>query len=269
MMISSLSNQKVKYIRRLQVDRRFRQKEESFVVEGTRWLIELLAHPQALQQVFYREDWASSADNARILAQVGAVRQCVSDDVMAAMSATETPPGILAVVVIKPQPIASHPTLMIILDAITDPGNLGTILRSAVAAGVDGALLGPGCVDIYNPKVVRGAMGAHLRLPAHHLDFRQIAALVAGFPVYLATGDGEVVYTDVDWVSPSVLVVGNEAHGGGEQARALATSSIAIPMQSGAESLNAAVAASVILFEAVRQRSLAGKLTAEKWSNLK
>ena len=256
MMISSLSNDKVKYVRRLQTDRRFRHREQSFVVEGTRWLTELLAHPHALRQVFYREDWVTTADRERILAQVNVDRQSVSKEVLRAMSATETAPGILAVVTIDSLPIPPRPTLLIILDAIADPGNLGTILRAAVATGVNAALLGPGCVDVYNPKVVRSGMGAHMRLPVYHLDWSEISTLVEGLYVWLAAGDGPIVYTAVDWRNPSALIVGNEAYGGGEQARNLATDSIAIPMHAGAESLNAAMAASVILFETVRQRGL-------------
>ena len=255
-MISSISNQKVKYVRRLQADRRFRHREQSFVVEGTRWLRELLAQPQALQYLYYCNDWANLTDNQQILAQFEVSRQCVSDEVMRAMSATEAAPGILAVVAINSQPIPFQPKLIIILDAISDPGNLGTILRTAVATGVEAVLLGPGCVDVYNPKVLRSAMGAHLRLPVHYVDWSEISSIVEGIPVYLADSVGDLLYTNVDWVAPSALIIGNEAHGGSEQARTLASNMIAIPMVDGAESLNAAVAASVILFEAVRQRGL-------------
>ncbi len=185
-MISSLSNQKVKYVRRIQSDRRFRHRQQIFVVEGTRWLKELLVHPRALQHIYYREDWAEATDHALMLAQFQVSRQSVSEEVMKAMSATETAPGILAVVAIDPLPIPTQPTFMIILDAVTDPGNMGTILRSAAAAGVDAALLGPGCVDVYNPKVVRSAMGAHLRLPIHELIGRRYQMQVESFHVWLA-----------------------------------------------------------------------------------
>ena len=255
-MISSLSNQNVKYVRRLQTDRRFRHREQSYIVEGTRWLRELSAFQKALKYLYYSEDWVTSADNQQILAQFGGSRQCVSNEVMKAMSATEAAPGILAIVAMQSLQIPPQPSLMIILDGIADPGNLGTILRTSVATGVEAALLGPGCVDVYNPKVVRGAMGAHLRLPVYHLDWEEISTIVAGIPVYLADSEGDLTYTDVDWVRPSTLIIGNEAHGGSEEARSLASNTIAIPMHDGAESLNAAVAASVILFETVRQRGL-------------
>ena len=135
-----------------------------------------------------------------------------------------------------------------------DPGNLGTILRSAEAAGVGQVLLAPGTVDAYNPKVVRGAMGAHFRLPLESLDWPAIAERVAGRAVWLADAAGEIAYDQVDWTAPSALIVGGEAAGAGQRAAELATGRVCIPMTGGAESLNAAMAATVILFEAARQR---------------
>lgn len=256
-MISSLSNSKVKYVRRLQLDKRFRHREQVFVAEGTRWLNEILDHPQALIQLYYVDDWINAADNRAILAQVNGGGQSVSHEVMKAMSATETPPGVLAVVAMRLQQLPEFPTLAVILDAITDPGNLGTILRTAVATGVDAVLLAPGCVDIYNPKVIRSAMGAQLRLPCQQMNWQEITTYLSGIQVYLAAGDGKLIYTSVDWNQPSALIIGNEAHGGGQAAQNLAAQSVFIPMQKGAESLNAGVAASVFLFEAVRQKRLA------------
>lgn len=258
-MISSLSNPKVKYVRRLQVDRRFRHKERSFVAEGTRWLIEILAHPHRLRQLYFQDEWSAITEHQQILTQLGVEGQNVSDDVMRSMSDTETPQGILAVLSIEKQPLPPDPDLLLILDALNDPGNLGTILRTAAAAGVGGVLLAPGCVDAFNPKVVRGSMGAHLRLPIHYLNWREIAGHVENLAIYLAAGEADFLYTDVDWTKPSALIIGNEAHGGGDKARQLAGKKIAIPMQEQAESLNAAVATGIILFEGVRQKNLANR----------
>jgi TrmH family RNA methyltransferase len=135
---------------------------------------------------------------------------------------------------------------------VRDPGNLGTILRSAEAAGVGQVILAPGTVDLYNPKAVRGAMGAHFRLPVAGLDWPAIAGRLAGRAVWLADAAGETPYDQVDWAVPSALIVGGEAAGAGDQAAALATGRVSIPMAGGAESLNAAMAATVILFEAAR-----------------
>lgn len=253
-MITSTANAKVKHIRRLQTEKRYRWRERQFVVEGTRWLTELLDASSPAILVMVTEEWLASAVNNRILQQVACPYQLVHPDVMAAMSNTETPSGVLAVVEMRPRPLPPNPTCLLILDAVTNPGNLGTMLRTAGAACVDGVLLGPGCVDPTNPKVVRGSMGALLRLPVHVLDWDELATAVAGMAVRVATVDGEVRYTAVDWRQPSALIIGSEAHGASQQARELATGSITIPMCNTLESLNAAMAAGVVLFEAARQR---------------
>lgn len=258
MMISSLSNAKVKYVRRLQTDRRFRNREKHFVVEGTRWLTELVTMARPAAMLYVTERWLETAVHAQILQQLTSVGQSapmlVSDEVMQAMSDTNTPAGVLAVLPMQPRLLPDQPTLLLILDEISTPGNLGTMLRTAGAAGVDGVLLGPGCVDLYNPKVVRGSMGAHLRLPIHSQTWAEIAATVANMNVWLATIEADLVYTAVNWQQPSALIIGSEAAGAGAEARSIA-SGITIPMHAATESLNAAMAAGIILFEAARQRN--------------
>lgn len=258
-MITSLTNAKVKYVRRLQSDRRFRNQEKQYVVEGTRWLTELieLARPPAL--LFYTERWLETAVHAQILQQLSTLGQSppllTSEEVMQTMSDTSTPAGVLAVLPMQLPPLPANPTLLLVLDAINTPGNLGTMLRTAGAAGADGVLLGPDCVDLYNPKVVRGSMGAHLRLPVHSQTWAEIAETVQGMQVWVATVQAEKMYTAVNWQSPSALIIGSEATGAGQAARQIATSSITIPIHAATESLNAAMAAGIILFEAVRQRT--------------
>lgn len=251
-MITSLANSKVKYVRRLQSERRFRSREQAFVVEGTRWLTEFLQSTHSPTLIFHTAVWQDH--HASILQQLDVPSQLVSEEVMAAISDTETPSGVLAIVPIQPRPLPKQPTLLLMLDGVTNPGNLGTMLRSAGAAGTEGVLLGPGCVDAYNPKVVRGGMGAHLRLPIHHVTWAEAAQILAGLAVWVATADGDRLYTAVSWQQPSAIIIGGEAHGPGSEAMALANGRIAIPMHHHTESLNAAVAASVILFEAARQR---------------
>jgi RNA methyltransferase, TrmH family len=258
-MINSLQNNKVKYVRRLQADRRFRAREQAFVVEGVRWLAELAAGPEPPRQLFATADWLKNPSQAELLSALAVPVQTVTTEVMAAMSDTETPQGVLAVVGVIERPFPSHPTFLLILDGIRDPGNLGTILRTAGAAGVDGIWLGPGCVDAYNPKVVRSSMGALLRLSLAGGSWREIVASLKGLSVYLAAADGAVEYTAVDWTQPAALIIGSEAGGAGPQAHQMAHERIAIPIQQQTESLNAAVAAGVILFEAVRQRRGSGR----------
>ena len=253
-MISSMSNAKVKQVRRLQSDRRFRAREKAFVIEGTRWFTELVHWARSPQIIFYTEDWLNTPAHGEILRQVDAPAQCVTAEVMAAMSATTTPPGVLAVVPAHSRSLPEYPNLLLILDRIKTPGNVGTMLRTAAAAGVDGVLLAPGSVDTYNPKVVRGSMGALLRLPVKQAGWPEIRERTAGLQVWLAAANGEVSYTAVNWQEPAALIIGSEAWGAGDEAERLAGGRVAIPMHAAAESLNAAVAAGVIVFEALRQR---------------
>lgn len=255
--ITSTDNPAVKQVRRLQTNRRFREREGVYVVEGTRWLSELVALSRSPRGVYYTPEWAARPEHQQLLAQLDGPQRAVSQTVMAAMSDNETPPGVLALLPIEPLPWPERPTLLLILDRVRNPGNLGTICRTAAAAAVDGVLLGPGCVDFYNPKVVRGGMGAHLRLPVQAVSWEEIAARTAGLSLWLADIGGTILYNEVDWRQPAGLVIGGEAHGPGDMAQKVATGRISIPMSAATESLNAAVAAGVILFEAVRQRRLA------------
>ena len=261
-MISGLQNRKVNFARRLQAEKRCRQREAAFVVEGTRWLKELVEQTHPVQLVFYTKDWQQQTNHQDILQQLSAPTQLVSDDIMAAMSDTETPPGALAICQIKPLPLPPQPDFLLILDRVTTPGNLGTMLRTAAAAGVDGVLLTPGCVDAYNPKVLRGSMGAHLRLPVHTLSWQEIGEVTKGMAVWLTAVSQATPYTTINWTEPSAIIIGNEAQGVGDEAEKMANACtehgrggrLTIPMHHDTESLNAATAAAVILFEAARQR---------------
>jgi TrmH family RNA methyltransferase len=250
MMITSLTNSHVTHVRQLQSKRRARDKASQFVAEGARWLADLHTCNIPPQQLFYTEAWQDDA----LLAAVPAERRTpVSTAVMAHMSAVETPPGLLMVVPMQPLPLTDRPTLLLILDRMQNPGNMGTLLRTAAAAGVDGVLLTPGCVDVYNPKVVRGGMGAQLRVPLLSAAWDTISTITAHMHVYSASGSGSQRYDQIDWRQRSALIIGNEAHGLGDPAQTLGTP-IAIPMSATTESLNAAAAAAIILFEAARQR---------------
>ncbi|MFQ5615604.1 MAG: TrmH family RNA methyltransferase, partial [Anaerolineales bacterium] len=124
----------------------------------------------------------------------------------------------------------------------------------AAAAGVDGALLSPGSVDPHSPKVVRAAMGAHFRLPIHPLPWPEICQQTASLRVYLADTNAPLAYTDADFRTPLALIVGGEAEGVTSEAWKLSPAGVRIPMPGDTESLNAAVAAAVLMFEAIRQR---------------
>lgn len=256
-MITSTSNARIKEIRKLQVDRRTREAERLFVVEGDRWLQELVRTETRPHLILTTPDWLKESAHAALLAQLDAPYLLVNGAVMAAASDTQTPPGVLAVV---PQPIWTlpiAPTLLLLLDRVQNPGNLGTMLRTAAAAGVEAVLLSPECVDAYNPKTVRGGMGAQLRLPILRLNWAEIAAATHDLAVWVAAVDDPATpYTQINWSEPSVLIIGGEASGAGGEAMELARGRVTIPMAAATESLNAAVAAAVILFEAHRQRGL-------------
>ena len=137
---------------------------------------------------------------------------------------------------------------------LRDPGNLGTLLRSAAATGVQVALLPPETTDAFAPKVLRAGMGAHFRLPIHSMTWEQIYEQTEGLQIYLANMDGRSCW-ETDLRKPLALIIGGEAEGAGEEARKLAAEKISIPMAGNVESLNAGVAGSVLMFEVVRQRS--------------
>jgi len=225
-----------------------------FVVEGTRWLAELVRLGRQPRELLHTTDWIRPPEHAELAARSGGRTSLVSDTVMTEMSDLEQPAGVLAVVEQIALPMPTQPSLLVVLDNLRMPGNVGTIARTAAAAGADALLLSPGSVDFYNPKVVRGGMGAHLRLPAQQATWGEIERHCAGMAVWLAAAGGEREYTAVDWNEPSVLVIGGEASGAGPEAMRLAGGRIAIPMAAETESLNAATSAAIILFEAVRQR---------------
>ncbi len=252
-MITSAQNERIKYVRSL-VRRRTRQREGRFVVEGTRLVEEVARAGVRPAFLLYTQVWSESPIGQRLLSSLLPAEEgswLVSETVMAACSDTTAPQGVLAVVPWAYVPTRPGPIL--ILDELRDPGNLGTILRSAEAAGAGQVILTPGTVDLYNPKVVRGAMGAHFRLPVLILDWPAIGQQVVERCVWLADASGQVAYYAVDWTRPSALIVGGEAGGAGAEAASLAQGSICIPMAGQTESLNAAMAATVILFEAARQ----------------
>lgn len=231
-----------------------------FVLEGVRLVLDALESGAQLELALYTPERLAQTESGRELAGrlAGLPRSYeATEHVLAAAADTLHPQGVVALAR-WPQLEPGRPGLVLVLDAIQDPGNLGTLLRSAEAVGVAQVLCARGTADVYAPKVVRAAMGAHFRLAVEQdLGWEQVDAHLALVDnVYAADADAKMPYYAADWRQPSALVVGNEAGGLSQEARARATKPIAIPMRGGAESLNAAVAGSVILFEALRQRSL-------------
>jgi len=258
-MIESQANSHVKHIRSLAADRKDRRRERLFVLEGVRLVADALAGGVLLVLALYApEQLALTAAGQALLDQLEplAVAHTASAQVVAAAADTVHPQGVVALAR-WPQVEPGMPGIILVLDAIQDPGNMGALLRSAEAVGVAEVLGTIGTVDVYSPKVVRAAMGAHMRLAiTQDLSWDAVAERLALVDqVYAADAEAHMPYFAADWRQPSALIIGNEAHGLSEDARVLAGSPISIPMQGRAESLNAAVAGSVILFEALRQRT--------------
>ncbi|MCY4540105.1 MAG: RNA methyltransferase [Chloroflexi bacterium] len=251
--ITSVQNRRVKYVKSLGAKGRLRRSEKKLILEGDRLIKDALNSGGRPDLALYTPE---SADYELIAILQN--RNCellpVSEGVLSHVSDTMRAPGILGVFQIPKPPIPNRAEQVLILDAVREPGNMGTVLRSAAAAGADIAILAPGCVDPYRSKVLRAGMGVHFRLPVAEAKWQEIRAYCAGLAVYSADAAGETIYTEVDWGQPWALVVGNEAHGISADARRISRSNVSVPMSHEAESLNVASAATVILFEAKRQR---------------
>jgi TrmH family RNA methyltransferase len=254
--IRSADNRTLKLIRSLR-QRKTRELERAFVVEGVRAVEDALHAGGRPRLVLLRAD----AEMRPSIADLGVPVRRVAPQLFNQVSETEHPQPLLAVFDVPnliPNP--SGAPFYVIADGIQDPGNLGTLLRSAAAVDVTAVLLMPGTVDPFNGKVVRAAMGAHFRVPIVPFDSSWREEVIASCPTrVLAEAEAPVPYDEVDWRASSAVIVGSEAHGSSEFGRSLATISARIPLLNGVESLNAGVAASVMLFEAARQRRLPQK----------
>jgi TrmH family RNA methyltransferase len=253
--IRSKTNGKIQLIRSLQDQRKARERERLFVVEGSR-LVEEAAAGGVRARLVLHDGRLSPRDRSAVnrLASAGAEVAEAAPEILAACSDTAAPPGLLAVLEFPQLAPPEKLERVVVADGITNPGNLGSLLRAAEAFGVQLVLLAPGSVDAFNPKVVRGAMGAHLRLPIRALAWKEIAAALAGFRVYLAQAREGKSARETDWAPPVALILGGEASGPGDPARAIATGAVHIPMQGKAESLNAAVAGGILLYEMAHLR---------------
>lgn len=257
--ITSTSNLQVRQLIQLQKKAKERNTQDVFVVEGPKMALE--APDSQLVQIyvserFYEKDPTFFGENRPVTV--------LSDRVFESVSDTRTPQGVLCVVRQYHYDLedllggtAAGEPLLVALENLQDPGNLGTIVRTAEGAGVTGILLSPGCVDIYNPKVIRSTMGAVYRMPFYYTDDfeRELRALKQkGVRLFAAHLEGSSPYDEETYCGPSGFLIGNESQGLTDGTAAIADARIRIPMCGQVESLNAAVAASVLMYEANRQR---------------
>jgi TrmH family RNA methyltransferase len=262
-MITSTRNPKIQWVRALSTQTKTRREAAAFAVEGVRLLEEAHRHGWVPQLVLYCEGLTPRGlDLVMSYQQMGIQVEQVTPHVLRAAGDTESPQGLLAVLPIRELPLPASPTFILIVDVLRDPGNLGTILRTAAAAGVEAVLLTPGTTDAFASKVVRAGMGAHFHLPIRSLPWAGIIDYLGlddqsrGLHIYLADSGNGLFYNQADFISPVALVIGGEAEGASEQARLISDERVHIPIPGQAESLNAGIAAGILLFEVVRQRNL-------------
>ena len=275
--ISSKDNKKIRYIRSLLEKGNIRKKSKAFVVEGIKLVDEALEYGKVLEVVcsesLYGEIISGDLSGNRLLAEndknitsyvkKGSSLLVVSDMVFKSMSETKTPQGILAVVEMPDYGLLDKGFLeqaytkngkikLLVLEDTADPGNLGTIMRTAEAAGVTGVIMGKGTVDIFNPKVVRSTMGSIFRLPFVYVE--DVKATIKelkkmGISFYAAHLKGKKSYKDIKYSDKSAILVGNEARGLSNEVAEFADNYVIIPMSGKVESLNAAVAAALMMYE--------------------
>jgi len=269
--ITSLANPRIMKVQHLH-NARGRKKSGLFFMEGPHLLDALLSAHLLPDEVYYQPELLQRTPQGeallkRLLQADLSPHQLVevSERVIEAMSDAQTSQGIISVLSLanfQPQQVQKRrPSVqrapLLILDDLADPGNMGTILRTALAADVSMVLLTPKCVDCFSPKVVRSAAGAHIALPIEtDLSWTSIAERVATHSpqrVLLAEANSTSLYYQQALHQPFALIIGNEAHGPSQEARELATTPISIPLYNDVESLNAAQATAIILYEAVRQ----------------
>lgn len=259
--ITSNSNPKVKMLNKLNKDSKLRKEKDVFIVEGIRMFREIPI--DSVKEVYMSESAFEQYRDENIVQKLcdDAEFAVMSDSVFAGVSQTKSPQGCLAVVRCRHYDMKDimpdDKTLTyLVLDTIQDPGNMGTIFRSAEAAGVTALVLGPGSCDPYNPKVVRSTMGAIFRVP-----FVQSEDLVKsveqlkqkGVLVYGAHLDGEELY-DTVFSDKIAFLIGNEGNGLSDEVAATSDKLLRIPMEGKVESLNAAISATLLSYEAMRQR---------------
>ena len=255
-MISSTSNAKVKNIMNLKKSAKARKKEKCFLVEGPRMFFEI--PKDRIEECYLTEEFEDKyAEELK-----GWHYELISENVCKHLSDTKTPQGVIAVVRRTEPSIEEllhkekNPCFFL-LENLQDPGNLGTIVRTAEGAGVTGIIMNRETVDIYNPKTIRSTMGALYRMPFVYVeDLRETIHTLKekNIKSYAAHLDGKNTYDKEDYRQGTAFLIGNEGNGLREEIAQCADTWIRIPMCGQVESLNAAVAATVLMFEVSRQR---------------
>ncbi|MDE6903724.1 MAG: RNA methyltransferase [Lachnospiraceae bacterium] len=256
-MITSTSSKQVKNLILLGKKPKERRGQQVFLAEGKKMFLE--APKELLKKVYVSESFFEIKENKSLVEQ--ADYEVLKDSVFQAVSDTKTPQGILSVISMpkwdKEQLLKKQDGFFLLLEGIQDPGNLGTMLRTAEGAGITAVIANKTTVDLYNPKTIRSTMGSIFRVPFLTADnFYGVMAELKkhSVKIYAAHLEGSVSCYEPDYKGSVGFLMGNEGNGLTREAAALADTCIKIPMEGEVESLNAAVAAAILMYEANRQR---------------
>jgi RNA methyltransferase, TrmH family len=257
-MLTSLQNPLVKQFRKL-ASAKHRRSQGCFLLEGTHLIQEATLAQWTLEVVCFTERWQNK-ESALLNNLQCVVPRCeqVSDEVLAAIATTINPDGVVAIAQSAPHKTVLIQSLGLVLETLQDPGNVGTLLRTAAAAGVEGILLSDNSVDLESPKVLRASAGAWFKVATAQCQnvLEQVQQYQAqGFQVIATTPHATLEYWSVDYTQPSLIVVGNEGAGLSDPLLQAADVRVSIPVSAGVESLNVAIATAVMLYEAKRQRT--------------
>ncbi len=251
--ILSRDNPIFKQLKKLSESARERRKAGQALLDGIHLIEACVASGYEPGMLVVSEQGMGNPEIAALLSRVDSPQIiAVPNALFAELSPVETPTGVLAVIDIPQPEVPVNPSFALVLEDLQDPGNLGSVLRSAAAAGVQVVWLSPGCVDAWSPKVLRAGMGAHFVLPI--VERADLIETANGFPgvTLAACLKGEPLY-GIDLQGPVAFMIGNEGAGLSPALQAAATKRFTIPMPGAVESLNAAAAAAICLFERVRQ----------------
>lgn len=259
-MITSTSNVQIKEINALLKKSKERKEKKAFVIEGRKMFEEICQDKSRVVKAYFSESYIKEQYAGKELPEVP--YEVVADSIFASMAETVTPQGVLAIVKMPEyslEDMLKQAGTLVLLENLRDPGNLGTIIRTAEAAGVSGVILSKESVDIYNPKVIRSTMGAVYRVPFLYVeDFMELLRNLRQQEVRLLAAHlkGQKTFDKADYSGKVGILIGNEANGLSEEASELANEKVLIPMAGSVESLNAAIAAALLMYEAFRKQKL-------------
>jgi len=260
--IRSNDNKLLKHSRKLKI-KKWRQENREFMIEGVRFLEEAVFAGTSIKYCLCSEDLGGDRIDSLIkeMLQRNIKVYLVEDNLMQDVCETKSPQGIVAVIEkreFNSDALFEESDFIVLIDRVQDPGNLGTIIRTADAAGAWGVIISDGSVDPYSPKVLRSTMGSIFHVPVIY-DMDIVSAIgglkTHGFTVYVSSLKGSTAYYNEIYRGKTAIVIGNEANGVDSKIVQTADRLIKIPMPGKAESLNAAVAGSILMFEVVKQRS--------------